>query len=151
MIGIVIVTHGNLGEELLSSAEIICGKQEHVITVGLHPSDAIVDLPGRIDAARRSFPDCSDALVLVDLFGGSPCNSTMRCLAAEPFQCISGVNLPMLLEVLTQREDTPLQQLIGQAIEAGRNGIRDLSAAFFACQPAIATSVPEQNSSVQKE
>jgi mannose PTS system EIIA component len=127
VIGLVIVAHGNLAQELLGAAEIIAGKQEAVATVGLHPEDSISELPTRIAEAAQSLTNPDGVLVLVDLFGGSPCNATMRCLGTGlPYELVSGANLPMLLEVLTQRDCMTVPELITTAIESGREGIRDL-------------------------
>lgn len=126
MIGIVIVAHGDLGKELLRSAEMICGKQDRVVTLGLQAGDAIEALPTRIAEAIKSLDDVDGVLVLVDLFGGSPCNAALRYLAESDVECISGVNLPMLLEILMQRESTGVKELAAQAMRAGHEGIQDL-------------------------
>ena len=130
MVGIVIVGHGELSKELLGAAELIAGKQGNVVTLGLHAEDAIEALPGRISQAIDSLADVEGVLVLVDLFGGSPGNATLRCLAEREFECISGANLPMLLEVLMQRESMSAEELAAQALQSGRAGIQDLGAAF---------------------
>jgi len=130
MIGIVIVSHGDLGKQLLAAAELISGKQEKVVALGLDADDAIEALPGRISHAIDSIEDVAGVLVLVDLFGGSPGNATLRCLAERDFECISGANLPMLLEVLMMREGMSATDLAAQALQSGRTGVQDLGAAF---------------------
>lgn len=131
MVGIVIVAHGELGKELLGAAELIAGKQEQIVFLGLHADDAIEALPGRISQAIESIGDVDGVLVLVDLFGGSPGNATLRCLAERDFECISGANLPMLLEVLMLRESMSVKDLAAHALQSGRTGIQDLAAAFL--------------------
>jgi mannose PTS system EIIA component len=127
VIGLVIVAHGNLAHELVEAAEIIAGKQESVVTVGLRPDDAISELPVRVADAANGLTNVDGVLVLVDLFGGSPCNATMRCLGTGlPYELVSGANLPMLLEVLMQRDCMSMPELITTAIESGRDGIRNL-------------------------
>jgi len=130
MIGIIIVSHGNLGHELLKAAELICGEQEHVVTLGLQAQDAIESLPGRITEAIDKLCDMDGILILVDLFGGSPGNATLRCIANKDLECISGVNLPMLLEVLMQREHMSAKELADLAVQAGRDGVRNLGEAL---------------------
>lgn len=130
MTGIVIVSHGDLGRELLVAAELICGKQDKVATLGLHAEDAIEALPGRIAEAIDRVNDADEVLVLVDLFGGSPGNATLRCLAQRDFECISGVNLPMLLEVLMQRETMGARELADLAVQAGHQGVQNLGELF---------------------
>ena len=144
MIGIVIIAHGNLARELLLAAEIIAGQQEHVVTLGLHPDDAIADLPQRIADGVASLGETDGVLALVDLFGGSPGNAAVRCLGqGSQFDLITGVNLPMLLEVLMQRDTLSLEELGSLAIDAGQTGIRDLGAALRQVQsPAPAAEAP---------
>ena len=68
--------------------------------------------------------------MLVDLFGGSPANAALRCLVEKDFECIAGVNLPMLLEVLMLRESMNARDLAAHALQSGCTGIRDLGAAL---------------------
>jgi len=130
MIGIVLVSHGDLGRELLDTARGICGTDDQVIALGLGPDDAIEDFPARVRDAAARLVDVDGVLVLVDLFGGSPANATLRCLAETDYECVSGVNLPMLLEALTLRDHLGIRELAVRALRAGRRGIRDLGAAL---------------------
>jgi mannose PTS system EIIA component len=130
LIGIIIITHADLGKELLEAAELIMGKQEYVVTLGLHAEDAIEELPNRIRTALSLLDGAKGIVALVDLFGGSPAHATLRVLAQQGFECVSGVNLPMLLEVLTVRENLPPRELADIALMAGRQGVQDLGERF---------------------
>lgn len=130
MVGIVLVSHGDLGKELLGAAELISGQHEQVAVLGLQAEDGINALPGRIREAIDRLGDVDGVLVLVDLFGGSPANATLRVLAEADFECVSGVNLPMLLEVLMLREDLSARELAALALQAGQQGVQDLGQRF---------------------
>ena len=132
MIGIVIISHGAMGRGLLDAAEMIAGKQEGVESVELKDSDDIEALSGRIAQAASGLT-VQDILVLVDLFGGSPGNAALRTILEgklESAECVSGANLPMLLEVLMARERLGLQELAALALKSGQQGIRDMGAAI---------------------
>ena len=130
MIGIVIVCHGDLAVELVKAAQLICGTQEHVVALSLHPEDPIEDLPARIIASADRFGSADGVLVLVDISGGSPANAALRLLPERGYECVSGVNLPMLLEALLHRERMSTTELAARVESAGRNGIRDIGAAL---------------------
>ncbi|MGD1991746.1 MAG: PTS sugar transporter subunit IIA [Anaerolineae bacterium] len=126
MIGIVLVSHGDLGRELLNAAELICGQHDQVAVLGLQAGDAIDALPDRIREAIDGLGSVDGVLVLVDLFGGSPANATLRVLAEANIECVSGVNLPMLLEVLMMREGLDAGELAVLALQAGQQGMQNL-------------------------
>lgn len=98
---IVVATHGKLGYELVSSMEMIIGKQKKIIVIGLKPEDDPKIL-------KESFRECvinygkDNLIFLVDLLGGVVSNMA-KPIAREGIPVITGVNLPMLLEVVASR------------------------------------------------
>ena len=126
MIGIVIVTHGKFSTELLKSAELIIGKQEHIATLGLDHGDCVHQLQESVSEIIEDLDDGDGVLVLTDLFGGSPTNVTAASMRYLQFQCITGVNLPMLLEVLCSRGSCTLDELVNLAYKAGIDGIKNI-------------------------
>ncbi len=130
MIGLLIVTHGNFGLELLRSAELIVGKQNQVIALGLMSGSSVDEYSIKIMESIKTLDSGNGVLVLADLFGGSPCNVTamnMKKITEQgKVECITGVNLPIMIEALSIRSGYELQRVKEQCIEAGRNGIRDL-------------------------
>ena len=126
MIGIVLVSHGPLAEGMKRAAEMIVGPQEYFFTIGMEPAADLDDLRGRIEDAVVQVGGRTNALVLADLMGGSPSNASAY-LAAASTQVVCGVNLPMMLEVLMNREDMSVQDLADLALHAAKEGIVSLT------------------------
>lgn len=129
MVGIVIVCHGDMADGLLDAARMIVGEQEGIAAVSLREMDAVEGLMERVAVAIEKVNTGDGALVLVDLFGASPFNASVR-LAMQgdsKIEVITGVSLPMLLELAVQRDGETLEQLVEIALEAGTTGIRTLS------------------------
>lgn len=128
MIGIVLVSHGPLAEGLKGAAEMIVGPQERFLAIGMDPAADLDRLREQIEAAAAevSAGDKTGALVLVDLMGGSPANASAY-LATNGTSVICGANLPMLLEVLTTRERTNVQELTEIALQAAKDGVINLT------------------------
>lgn len=126
MIGIVLVSHGTLAEGLKDAAEMIIGPQERLIAIGMPPQADLATLRQEIEAALLQIGDQGGALVLVDILGGSPANIGSH-LAKSDTEVICGTNLPMLLEMLTQRENSTLQELASLAVQTAREGVIRLS------------------------
>jgi PTS system mannose-specific IIA component len=127
MFGVVVVSHGTLAAGLRDAAEMIVGPQTLFRTVGMGPAANLGQLRVDIEAAVQEVGGPDYSVVLVDLLGGSPGNaSAYLAVAGTPVIC--GVSLPMLLEVLTAREDRSLtpQVLAERAIDAGKESIFDL-------------------------
>lgn len=125
MVGVVVVSHGPLADGLRGAAEMIVGAQDHLRTVGMNPAADVDQLRQQIEAAVDEVGGPANTLVLVDMLGGSPSNaSAYLAVGGTPVVC--GVNLPILLEVLTSRESMPLSDLVGLALQTGRESILDL-------------------------
>lgn len=132
MVGIVIVCHGDMADGLLDAARMIVGEQEGVAAVSLREMDAVEGLMERVAAAIEKVDTGDGTLVLVDLFGASPFNASAR-LAMQgdsKIEVITGVNLPMLLELAVHGDGATLEQLVEIALEAGTSGIETLSQAL---------------------
>jgi len=126
MVGMLIVTHGRLGEGLLDAMQMIAGPQEKVDFVSLKEVDSIDELKERILSAVKMLDDGSGVLVFVDMFGASPSNAAAYLLN-ENVEVITGVNLPMLLEIVSFRESSSLQELSANAMTAGVESIKNLT------------------------
>ena len=126
MVGMLIVTHGRLGEGLLDAMQMIAGPQEKVDSVSLKEGDSIDELKERILNAVKILDDGSGVLVFVDMFGASPSNAAAYLLN-ENVEVITGVNLPMLLEIVSFRESSSLQELSANAMTAGVESIKNLT------------------------
>ncbi len=123
MIGILVVTHIDLGREFLRAAEFIVGRIEAAGTV------SIVDTSNS-DETRRAIEqkiselDAGDGvLILTDMFGGTPSNLSLSFLAKDRVEVLSGVNLPMVIFIHQNRSGMSLPELAEKAQEAGKAGI----------------------------
>lgn len=129
MIGIVLISHGRFAEGLLDAAEMIVGEMDNVVCIGLEPMDDIDLLIQRIQEAVNAVDVGDGALLMVDLFGASPFNASGRLALAQQdrLELITGMNLPMLVELLVQREGLSLKEASQIALDAGKSGISRLS------------------------
>jgi PTS system mannose-specific IIA component len=100
---IFIISHANLSKAMLESAEMIMGEQKNVYTFGLYPGEETDDLKKRVDEKICELPEGEEVLVLSDLFYGSPFNAMVSLLNEHKFHHITGINLPILLEILIER------------------------------------------------
>jgi PTS system ascorbate-specific IIA component len=123
MVGIVLITHGALGEALLRAAAHTLGRQparaEHV-SVGA--ADAPEALLVRAREALARVDDGSGVLVLTDMFGATPANVAAKLLQNGKVEGLSGANLPMLVRALAHRE-LPLPKLVEKACAGGCDGV----------------------------
>jgi PTS system mannose-specific IIA component len=129
LVGILVVSHGNMAEGMIDAARMIVGIMEGVASVSLKEEDAVEDLMGRIEAALNEVDQGDGALILVDAFGASPFNASARLALnrKNKVEVITGMNLPMLLELAVQREGQDLKMVTQIALEAGTTSIRTLS------------------------
>lgn len=125
-IGILIVTHGNLSRELVESCKLFCGEPDHVRALCLNPADDIGELRARVSSEVDGLDRGEGVLVFVDLFGGSPSNCAAANMKNQHFECLTGVNLPMLIEALNGRDHCVLEELAERCMKAGSNGILNL-------------------------
>ncbi len=123
MIGLVLVTHGRLADELRSAMEHVVGTQRNVATVCIGPNDDIESR--RAEVLRRiEEVDTGDGVVLLtDMFGGTPSNLAISQMDRKGVEVISGVNLPMLVKLAKVRSNQPLASAVTCAQEAGRKYI----------------------------
>jgi len=122
MVGIVIVSHLNLASELLKTAELIVGKIPASRTLSLDPKKDVEILRKEIQSAVKEVNSGDGVIILTDMFGGTPSNLALTFLSPQ-VEVVSGVNLPMLIKVTAQREETALKELAIKAKDYGRNNI----------------------------
>jgi PTS system ascorbate-specific IIA component len=123
MIGILLMTHGTLGESLLHCASHILGSRPRQLAqIGITPQDdpqLILPLALRL---ARSVDSGDGMLVLTDIFGGTPSNVASHLLTPGRIEGIAGVNLPMLIRALSYRQE-PLQVVVEKALSGGTEGV----------------------------
>ena len=131
MINILVMSHGEFAEGICKSAEMIIGEQENLKTVIFNPGESLDTLVEKLKKALNEFDNDFPHLVFVDIFGGSPSNATALLLAENyKLNIISGVNLPMLLEALSERDNTAPDTLVKQLIITGNEAIIDITKMF---------------------
>ncbi len=126
MVGIVLVSHGLLAEGMKNAAEMIAGPQEHFVTIGMEAEGNLDDLRSVLEAAVVEARSDGGVLVLIDILGGNPAHASSQ-LALLGTQVICGVNLPMLLEIIVQREHLALRDLTAIAVQAAKEGVINLT------------------------
>ena len=99
MIGFVVVTHGKLADELISTAEEIVGRMEALMPVSITSSSSQEESRQRIAEAISAVDRGNGVLILTDLFGGTPSNLSISFLDDKKVEIVTGVNLPMMLKL----------------------------------------------------
>jgi PTS system mannose-specific IIA component len=123
MIGILILTHGEIAEGLGSAARAIAGETERVEAVGLGWNEDPELARQRIESAIASVRGPGGVLILTDMFGGTPSNVAFPHLREGSVEIVTGVNLPMVLRALATRETDSLSALAQAVREKGRKSI----------------------------
>ncbi len=123
MIGMVVVSHGRLADELVAALEHVVGAQEHVVTVCIGPSDDMEQRRREILAGIETAEQGDGVVLLTDMFGGTPSNLAISVMTSPDIEVIAGVNLPMLVKLATVRDGKTLAEAVADAQEAGRKYI----------------------------
>ena len=123
MIGLVLVTHGRLADELVSALEHVVGAQTNVATVCIGPDDDIEQRRTQILESVATADVGKGVILLTDMFGGTPSNLAISVMGKANVEVIAGVNLPMLIKLASVREAEPLAEAVASAQEAGRKYI----------------------------
>ncbi len=123
MIGAVIVTHGNLGIELLKTAEIIVGKTRNISVVSIDQKDSVDSARERVKTAIKDVDAGDGVLLLTDMFGGTPSNIGISFLDELNIEVVSGVNLPMLMKISSMEEKSDLREVANLIKEYGKENI----------------------------
>jgi PTS system mannose-specific IIA component len=123
MIGLVLVTHGQLAEEFRRAVEHVVGPQEHFETVAIGADD---DMEQRrsdiVDAVARADTG-SGVIILTDMFGGTPSNLAISVMESGRIEIIAGMNLPMLIKLSSVRTSNNMASALHDAQAAGRKYI----------------------------
>ena len=123
MIGMVIVTHGNLADEFRRAMEHVVGPQDNVATVCIGPDDNMEDRRKDIIKASDAVEVGQGVIILTDMFGGTPSNLAISVMKAGKIEVIAGVNLPMLIKLTGVRKDHTIENALLEAQSAGRKYI----------------------------
>jgi len=123
VIGLVLVTHGQLAAEFVRAMEHVVGPQEAVAAICIGPEDDMEARRADIAAAVGQVDDGNGVVLLTDLFGGTPSNLAISLMEPGRYEVIAGVNLPMLIRLAGARKMMKVQAAAAAAREAGRKYI----------------------------
>ena len=123
MIGVIVVTHGQLATELVNAAETIVGDLPRFAAVSIGWHDDTQDAREEIAQAIARVQQEKGVLILTDMFGGTPSNLAMTFLGEDLVEVITGVNLPMLIKLSGLNEQADLLAVARDMREHGRNAI----------------------------
>jgi PTS system mannose-specific IIA component len=124
MIGLVIATHGNLGAELLLSAQMIIGPVKNATSVSITQESSMEEVRELISQAiAETGKDNNGVIIATDMFGGTPANVSMTFLEPEKIEVMTGINLPMLLKFFNSQESLVLEELTSILKSYGQQSI----------------------------
>jgi len=123
MIGLLVITHGQLAKELLEAAEFIVGAIATVDYVSIETSKDSKELRDMIQKKMEVLNQGQGVLVLTDMFGGTPSNLALSFLQKDSVEVVTGTNLPMVIAVAHSREGHTLAEVADMAKTAGRRSI----------------------------
>ena len=123
MIGIVIITHGGLGAELVAVAEHVVGRQQDMFAIPIGPEDDIEQRRSEIRHCVQDVDTGDGVILLTDMFGGTPSNLAISVMDETQAEVIAGLNLPMLIKLASVRGREPLAVCVAAAQDAGRKYI----------------------------
>ncbi|OCG16707.1 hypothetical protein A9G09_02680 [Gilliamella sp. wkB292] len=130
MIGVLLVSHGKMAEGIKDSVTMIVGEQDKFASLSLNPGQDINQLKTDLFNCSKSLNSGKGVLIFVDLFGASPYNASMRCLPeweklGMNVRIITGMNLPMVINAVCNRDSLSLLDLAKESIEAGQENIQE--------------------------
>jgi mannose PTS system EIIA component len=123
MIGLVLVSHGQLATEFRAAMEHVVGRQSQVAVVCIGPEDDMDQRRIEIMSAIHAVDSGSGVVVLTDMFGGTPSNLAISAMNGSNVEVVAGINLPMLVKLAKVRENSPLADAVVAAQDAGRKYI----------------------------
>jgi mannose PTS system EIIA component len=123
MIGMVLVTHGRLAAEFVAALEHVVGAQAQIAAVCIGPEDDMEQRRQEILSRITEVDSGEGAVLLTDMFGGTPSNLAISVMDRAKIEVIAGVNLPMLIKLASLRQNENLERTVLGAQEAGRKYI----------------------------
>lgn len=123
LVGALLVTHGNLGSELLAVAEKIVGGTGHLAAVSIGWHDDVEDSKRKIKQKLSELDTGRGVIILTDMFGGTPSNISMPLLVKGKVEIVTGVNLPMVVKLASQSGDDSPDELAMKIRDQGKRQI----------------------------
>lgn len=123
MIGVLVTTHGDLGNELIKAAELIKGPLSGVMHIPADQTKGVEDLKKEISNAIKKLDKGKGVLILTDLFGGTPSNISLSFLKEGKVEVVTGVNLPMMMKLTEEEGEMTLSEYACMIKEYGKKNI----------------------------
>ena len=123
MTGIVVVAHFSIAKEMVRATELIVGKQKQLEHVDIFPDTNVDLIKEEIVGALKKADTGDGAIILTDMFGGTPSNISLSFLDEGKIEVVAGVNLPMLIKLVTYREEKKTQELASFITQYGQRNI----------------------------
>lgn len=123
MIGLTLISHGRLAEEMKAAMEHVVGPQQAVETIAIFPQDDMEERRNEIIKKIESVDNGEGVVVLTDMFGGTPSNLAISIMDGRKIEVIAGMNLPMLIKLAQVRGTATLNDAVLAAQDAGRKYI----------------------------
>jgi len=124
MVGVVVVTHCHLAEQLIAAAQLVVGEElKQFQPISIDPKEGSEEIREKIFTAIRKVDEGQGVLILTDMYGGTPSNISLSFLEEKKIEVITGVNLPMLLKLATYKNDMDLEALAVFITDYGQRNI----------------------------
>ena len=122
-IGGVIVSHGQVANELVSAAETVVGAQNHIAAVSIGWHDDVEMAKNEIQRAINQVSQGNGVLLLTDMFGGTPTNISAMFIKENEVEIVTGVNLPMVIKLASQNKEMTLEEMSQEVEDQGKQSI----------------------------
>ncbi|MFB3142843.1 MAG: PTS sugar transporter subunit IIA [Acidobacteriota bacterium] len=123
LVGALVVTHGQLGQELVSAAQAIVGEISYIAAVSIGWNDDVDESKKKIEQAVAEVDQGKGVIILTDMFGGTPSNLSLPLLKRNEVDIVTGVNLPMVIKVANQPGTDSLSELVAKVKKQGQSHI----------------------------
>jgi PTS system mannose-specific IIA component len=122
-IGGVIISHGQVANELLAAAETVVGELGHIRAVSIGWHDDVEMAKDEVARAIKQVSQGNGVLLLTDMFGGTPTNISAMFLEQDDIEIITGVNLPMVIKIASQNREMTLDEMARAVESQGKQAI----------------------------
>ena len=123
LVGALVVTHGQLGQELVAAAQAIVGEISYIVAVSIGWNDDVNESKKKIEQAVQEVDQGKGVIILTDMFGGTPSNLSFPLLKTNELEIVTGVNLPMVIKLANQSGSDSLLELVTKVKKQGQSHI----------------------------
>ena len=128
---VIVVSHGNFAQGLVDSVQMLVGEQENLVAYGLRPEQTNTDLRDELEEELKKTPKEEEVLFLTDLFHGTPFNMVVDLMRDYKFYHLTGINIPLTIEVMMGRyADSSAEEICQSVIEEAPDTVKYVNAMF---------------------